>query len=471
VLARGPVRRLLGAQFLSQAADGLYQIALASILIFNVAAAETPAQVTKVLAVTLLPFSLIGPFTGPFIDRFSRRSILVGASAIRALTTAALVPAIGGPEWLLLALAVANISVNRFFHATKAAVLPTLVRSDRYLTANAVSTTGGMVFGLLGAVIGGPIAQNVSATAVVVAASVVMGVAGAMAATLALPPGERRGLAGVVREIRDNLRDVGNGLRTLRASRRATYGVAAVWTMRALLGFVLIAALVLLRTRFQARVAGFSVILGMVGVGGFLGAVTVGGLARRTGYTGVAPVAFVVAGLVALLLGPAPTWPVVLGVVLVAGAAMAATKIASDTLVQSGIEDHFRGRAFSVYDIGYNGMFVIAALIPTLILPAVGEVGMIVITAALAVAAAGWLSWWRRRVPPSVDVAAYAGGRADEAPREITLDGVRHVIEDIERSWTEERGSVRLRCFRIRTSSGRRIEISTDGTSWTTPPS
>jgi hypothetical protein len=166
------------------------------------------------------------------------------------------------------------------------------------------------------------------------------------------------------------------------------------------------------------------------------------------------------------VLVPVPSWPAILGAVLVAGVAMSATKIASDTLVQSGIEDRYRGRAFAVYDIGYNGMFVVAALLPTLILPAVGEVGMILITAGLAVAAAAWLARWRRRVPPTVEVRAYAGARADEAPREVVLDGVVHRVEEIERSWEEERAGQRRLRFVVRLSDGRRLELVTDGDSW-----
>src|ERR671919_2581383 len=111
--------RLLGHQALSQLSDGLYQIAVAAIVVFNVSAARTPGQVTKVLAVTLLPFSLIGPFTGPFIDRFGRRSILVGTSVVRTGLILLLLPAVSWPEPVLLALAVAAVSVNRFYHATK----------------------------------------------------------------------------------------------------------------------------------------------------------------------------------------------------------------------------------------------------------------------------------------------------------------------------------------------------------------
>ena len=437
-------------------------------LIFDVSAARTPAQVTKVLAVTLLPFSLIGPFTGPFIDRFSRRSILVGTSVARAALTVALVPALAGPEWVLLLLAVTNMSINRFFHSTKAAVLPSLVRPGQYLTANAASTTGGMVFGLAGAVVGGPVADALGPTAVVATAAGAMVVAAVVATGLRLPRGERQGLAGILGELGEDLHDVADGLRALRRSRRAIYGVVAVWTMRALLGFVLIAALVLLRTRFDARATGFSLILGMVGVGGFLGAVSVWAVARRVGHTGVAPVALVAAGLTGLILAPVVTWPTLLGAVLVSGAAMSGTRIASDTLVQSGIEDRYRGRAFAVYDIGYNGAFVIAALIPTLLFDALGDIGIIVLTAVLAVAAAGLLSRWRRGIPPALEVRAYAGGRADETPREVMLDGVPHRVEEVERSWEEEGADGRRRAFRVRLSGGRRVQISVEDDGWTT---
>src|SRR5919106_4964246 len=241
--------RLLAVQGLSQASDGLYQIAVAAVVIFEVSAAQTPAQVTKVLAVTLLPFSLVGPFTGPFIDRFSRRSILVGTSAVRTGLILLLLPAVSWPEPVLLALAVAAVSVNRFYHATKNAVMPMVVPPEHYLGANAVSSTAGMVFALGGAVIGGPLTDAVSPRLPILLAAVCTVGSAVAAAGLVLPHGERRGLAGIVRQLRDN-----------------------------------------------AGSTGFAVRLAAVGGGGFVGAILVAGVARRVGRPGVATVAFVLAG-------------------------------------------------------------------------------------------------------------------------------------------------------------------------------
>jgi MFS family permease len=463
LLAARRFRRLLASQLLSQAADGLYQIALASVLIFGLEAARTPVQVTKVLAVTYIPFSLVGPLTGPFIDRFSRRSLLVGASVLRAVLTALLIPAIGWGEGALLGLAVANVSVNRFFHSTKSAVLPTLVAREHYLGANAVASTAGMVVALAGAVVGGPLAEAFGAEVPIVVATAAAVAAAVMAGTLRLPPGEKRGLAGIASELHDNLRDVRDGLRVLRRTRIATYGVFSTWTTRGLHGFILLAALVVGRARFDIGAGGFSLVLGLAAVGGFVGAVLVPAVAGRIGRSSVAPAAFLVAGVATLVGGPAPAWPALLGAVMVAGAAMQATKIASETMIMRSIQDHYRGRVFAVYDLGYNGVFVLAALVATLTRPVLGDLGIIFLTAGLYFLGGGVLVVWRRRLEHEIEVRAYAGGRADETPREVLWDGRSLEVADVERTWEEDRDGLRLRCFRLRLSDGRRIEVSRDG--------
>ncbi|MGH2739212.1 MAG: MFS transporter [Actinomycetota bacterium] len=397
----GPRRfgRLITAQALSQTADGLYQIALASVLVFNVSAAKTPAQVTKLLAVTLLPYSVVGPFTGPFIDRFSRRSILVGTSVGRVVLTALLVPAIGWPEPVLLTLVVANMALNRFFHATRGAVLPTLVEPDQYLLGNAVSTTVGMVFGLSGAVVGGPITDTISPEVTIAVAAALIAGAAVAAATLPLPGGERRGLAGLVAELREDTRDVLEGLRRIRESPHARYAIGAIWSIRGLLGFILLSSLVVLRERFDIRATGASILFGAIAVGSFIGAVTVPAIARLLGRERVIPAAFLVAGFALLLAGPIPAWAALLASVSTGGFAMATTKITADTMIQRTIPDGFRGRAFAVYDIGYNGVFVLAALVPTVLRPFISDVVLVIGAGVLAIAAGGLFAARGRRLP------------------------------------------------------------------------
>jgi MFS family permease len=357
------------------------------------------------------------------------------------------------------------VSINRFFHSTKNAVLPSLVDPDRYLLANSVSTTTGMVTALGGALIGGLVVDAISPVVGLAAGAACMAVAALLASTIRLPRGEKRGLAGIVSELRENVRDVGDGLRVLRRSGQALYGVVTIWSMRALLGLVLLATLVLLRAEFDIGTSGFSQIWAALGLGGFAGAVIVTPVARRVGYRGVAPIALTVGAAAALIGAPIPSMVALLPAMFVEGVAMSATKIASDTLVQRGIPDRFRGRAFTVYDLGYNGAFVLAGLIPTALRPALGDLGVIILTAALGLLVAGILLWWRRRIPEPVEVRSYAGARGDEVPRQVIMGGRVTDVERVERSWREDRAGERLLCFRLRLADGRRIQVSL-GEAW-----
>lgn len=75
-------------------------------------------------------------------------------------------------------------------------------------------------------------------------------------------------------------------------------------------------------------------------------------------------------------------------------------KIATDTVVQSSVDDGFRGRIFSVYDVLFNVAFVGAAGVAALMLPPDGRSVPLVVTVAViyAAVAASMARFERRRV-------------------------------------------------------------------------
>src|SRR3954453_5549391 len=87
-------RRLFGTRLVSQFSDGIFQFAVGGYAFFNPEKQTTAAEIAAGLAVLLLPYSILGPFVGVFIDRCSRRQILVIAPFVRGtllLTAAALI--------------------------------------------------------------------------------------------------------------------------------------------------------------------------------------------------------------------------------------------------------------------------------------------------------------------------------------------------------------------------------------------
>ena len=79
-------RKLLGVRLVSQSGDGMFQAGMASLFFFRPEAMTDAAGVAAALIVMLLPFSIVGPFTGPFLDRWRRRQILVYGNGICSST-------------------------------------------------------------------------------------------------------------------------------------------------------------------------------------------------------------------------------------------------------------------------------------------------------------------------------------------------------------------------------------------------
>ena len=68
-------RRLFSVRVASQFSDGVFQVALASYVLFSPERQTSPQAIAASFAVVLLPFSVLGPFTGVLIDRWSRRQV------------------------------------------------------------------------------------------------------------------------------------------------------------------------------------------------------------------------------------------------------------------------------------------------------------------------------------------------------------------------------------------------------------
>src|SRR6476661_6561140 len=131
-------RRLFAVRLSSQLSDGVFQVALA-------------------LAVVLLPFSVLGPFAGVLLDRWSRRQVLAWANFTRVgiVAVVAAVVAAGLPDPVFYAVVLLCLSVNRFLLAGLSASLPHTVRPADLVTANALTPTAGTLAFVVGLTAGG----------------------------------------------------------------------------------------------------------------------------------------------------------------------------------------------------------------------------------------------------------------------------------------------------------------------------
>ncbi len=358
---RGTLRGLVIGQCIGQAADGLAQIAFAQFVVFDAGRGATPARLAAVLAVTLLPFSLIGPFTGVLIDRWSRRQVLVVMSFVRAaLTLAALATVITHSQAGAFVGVLLLLSTSRFVLAAKGAALPGTVDPDDLVTANAISAIAGMSASFIGAIAGAAFVGH-SAAAGFVAASVLY--AGAGLVFVRLPELGGRALAGLGAGLRVALDEARDGLRTIARTVDIRRPLAAVWLHRLLLGAGFVLVVLASDARFHLKIAGYGLALGATGIAAFLGSLAAPVCAQRWRPSVLIPFTFVPPA-VAVLVGALFTNLVVMiGALGLTGFAFQLLKVLADAMVGSATDDAVRGRVFSIYDVLYNVAFVLAGLV------------------------------------------------------------------------------------------------------------
>jgi MFS family permease len=357
----GSLRGLVIGQCVGQAADGLAQIAFAQFVVFDAGRGATPARLAAVLAVTLLPFSLVGPFTGVLIDRWSRRRVLVVMSFVRAaLTLAALATVITHSQAGAFVGVLLLLSTSRFVLAAKGAALPGTVDGDDLVTANAVSAIAGMSASFIGAIAGAAFVGHSAATGFV-AASLLY--AGAGLVFVRLPELGGRALKGLGSGLREALAEARDGLRTIAGTPDIRRPLAAVWLHRLLLGAGFVLVVLASDARFHLKIAGYGLALGATGIAAFLGSLAAPACAQRWRPAVLIPLTFVPPALAVLLGALFTNLVVMIGALGLTGFAFQLLKVLADAMVGFAADDAVRGRVFSIYDVIYNVAFVLAGLL------------------------------------------------------------------------------------------------------------
>ena len=390
VLRGRDFRRLFATRLVSQASDGAFQAGLASLFFFSPQRAATATGVATAFGVAVLPYTLVGPFAGVLLDRWRRRQVLVVANLVRALLVvgvAALVAVhVFGP--LLVVAVLACLSVNRFFLAGLGASLPHVVPPDELVMANAVSPTCGTIAAILGGAVGVGMRQALRAgdstdATILLAAAAGFAAAGLLARRmhrdLLGPDGQTRlPWHDVAAAARGVLVGLGSALVHLRDLPGPRHALLAIGANRFAYGMTTVATVLLCRNYFNdpadldsgAQLLG--AVFGITGAAFLLAALVTPMATRRLTPQGWIVVCYLLAALVIASFVVTLTLAMALVAAFVLGVATQGSKICVDAIVQGEVEDGYRGRVMSFYDVVFNVAFVGAAALCAVVLPADG---------------------------------------------------------------------------------------------------
>jgi MFS family permease len=392
--------RLLRVRWTGQLTDGIFQSALASFILFSPERQASAVNAAVAFAVVLLPYSVVGPFVGTVLDRFSRQRAILFANLTRSATLIVIAFLMfnnyTGVEITVFVLIA--FGVNRLILAGLSAGIPLMVPPNSLISANALAVTGGSVWVVLGGGIGLGIRRLLDASASADKADAIIILVGSLgffcAAILAsllhkdeIGPRPHEIVRG---SFTQGLREMRDGFKFLKEHADAARGIAAIAIHRGGLTAFTLTALLLERNTFndpadsEAGLAGLSVTLTIAAVGFVIGAILAPYGVKRIGRHRWMRISIAAASVSALILVIDRT-PVLLAMTAFFTALCGQSlKVTNDALVQSKIDDVFRGRVFAVYDVLVNGAIVTGALIAAWILPLSGDTWALPLMIAVA---------------------------------------------------------------------------------------
>jgi Major Facilitator Superfamily len=430
VWAERGFRRLLSTRLISQTGDGIFTAGVGTYVFFNATTYPNPAKAAAAFAILYGPYSLIGPFAGVFIDRWSRRQILSYSALLRSafvVITAALMAA--GNQGVPLYIAVLLVlGVNRFFLASLSAALPHVVAGDKLVMGNSVSPTAGGTLAAVGALLG--VGVNAGTGDTERGAAITLLVAGACYVTASLVartmgrdslgPAREPGQTGpgrLLAELRKVAAGLAAGVRFVARRRGPAAALSAIGGNRFCYGILFLMSILLYRNFFyhgakaSTAEAHYGYLAAAGAVGYFLAALLTPPVTRRLAKPAVIALALAASAVLIGVLGQTFDQVAYLFMAFCLGLAGQATAICATTILQEELPDDYRGRAFSYYDMMFNITFAAGTLICLPFMPANGRsVGLMAFVAiGYALTAGGYWLFVRQSAGPRPRVSGSAG--------------------------------------------------------------
>ena len=391
------LNRILTVRWTGQFTDGLFQSALASFVLFSPERAPNAVSAALAFSVVLLPYSLIGPYVGTFLDRYSRQRIIRNCNYLRALDLLVIAWLVSnGETGIVLTLFVLfAFGINRLILAGLSAGLPLLVKKEELIAANALAVTGGTIWVVIGGGVGIAVKNFVDKTYgtdfadSVVIILAVLGFLSAALSCFRLTKKEIGPLPHEMPEENKGFKEILEGLKILRRHPDALRGIFAVGMQRSGITALTLMALLLERNTFNdpanpdAGLAGFGRALAIAGIGIGLGAViSPYGVLKFGRHKWMRILMF--ACIPPLLIYAFSVNEItMIGSAFFVGLCGQGIKVTNDALVQSKIDDEFRGRVFAFYDVAVNAGIVIGAIGAALLLPDSGVTSLLPFVIAL----------------------------------------------------------------------------------------
>jgi predicted MFS family arabinose efflux permease len=317
------------------------------------------------LVANTLPGILFGSVAGVFVDRWERRRTIIIVNLLLALSILPLL-LVRSADWLWLVYVVSFMqsTLGRFFAPAENAMLPLLSKPELLVSANALNALNNNLARLIGPALGGVIVAASGVNGVVVVDALTYVIAAGLAALISVTshPGKDQTAnispQNIAAEWADSLRLIWRERNV-----RVLFLVSALPAIGEATMYVLFVPFVTEILRGDTTHVG--ALMSAQAVGGIIGGMVIGWVARRVLTVRLLGVSAIVFGLVDLALFNYSTFftGITLAYVLfvLAGPLAVAMGASYDTLLQSNVDDAYRGRVFGTIGLT-NSIFMLVGV-------------------------------------------------------------------------------------------------------------
>lgn len=342
-------RQIWLGQVVSQMGDWFNTIALYSIVLKLTGSGRA---VGLVLVARFLPTVVVGPLSGVIADRFSRRTVMIVSDVLRAVIVLGFL-FIRRPDqvWLVYTLTVAQLVCSSFFEPARTAAIPSIVTSRELVAANAISSATWSSMLTLGAAVGGVITGAFGTDAAFVLDSLSYLASAAVIASVRLPKRAPRIKSKLTISKALGIADTLEGARYV-VRRPRVLALLLVKPAWGLGGGILALLAVFGEKIFPVRgsgATGIGVLYAARGIGTAIGPFAMrrfAGETRERMQTWIG-ISFLIGGVFYVAFGAATNFALALIVLLMAHMGGSVVWVNSTVLLQSIVEDNFRGRVFA----------------------------------------------------------------------------------------------------------------------------
>lgn len=310
--------------------------------------------VAVLVAAEVVPILLLGPVAGVVIDRFSRKSVLIGADLLRAVLALSLVWPQGA--WHAYVVAAGIAAGNTFFNPTVQAVIPELTTEDQRLAANSVSWSTGRLVQIIASAIAGGLIALIGTDAAFVLNAAAFAISALLIVRLVIPAHAGQLGQDAKRGLDRYMSDARSGLKFAIQDRF----VSRLLIVQALASFATGATgamlVVLSERHLHLAPSGFAWLIAAIGAGALVGPLIPNALAKDYRDARWLFVPYIVRGIGDILIAVFTPLPVALLLLFVYGLNTSTGMVVFSSTVQGAVPGNVRGRVFTLLDVTWNAM-------------------------------------------------------------------------------------------------------------------